>query len=411
MSRRNKCCNPLNKKDHKCIRSGLFLVTEKWNEKFVNCVGLFVCKSCRTACYLEKDVLIPTHATSSCSNEKYEEEDENNQEIADSHKSDPTYQCEEVDDSSKIEKVNEFLHELDKSPLKRKRLSDLSLKDHDKIVAAIDKSSDTIFEKGQISESHFIGNIKNALDAAITQSDKLQILTTVPTEWTIAKMCSEFKVARRTASAAKKLRESSGYASRPAKKICKRILDATIENVRNFYLSDFASRIMPGVKDCVSIVKDGKRVKAQKRLILFNLDDLYKQFKEEFPESQIGVSKFRELRPRECITVGHSGTHNVCVCKMHQNMDLKMYGIKQQLKIRAIDFTETSQDFIKNSVCPVSSSDCFLSNCKQCPHFQRVVMKLKLLFIENNVSEVTFSQWTSTDRFVFVTFFFFYFSD
>lgn len=425
MGRPNRCCNPLNKKDHKCISSG-FLVTEKWDEKFKNCVGLFVCSSCRVACYREKNVFFPKNAPSSSSKQKSEEEEEdennkditdshkseeeeeeedvNNKDIADSHKSDPTYQCEEVDDSLKMEKVNALLHELRKPPLKRKRLSDLSLEDRDKILSAIDKSSDTNFQKGQNSETSFIKNITDALHAATTRSDKLEILTTVPSEWTIAKMCRIFKVSRRIASSAKKLHESCGYASRPAKNTCKRIPDATIENVQKFYLSDFASRIMPGVKDCISIVKDGKKVKAQKRLLLFNLDNLYHQFKEEFPESQIGISKFRKLRPRECITVGHSGTHNVCVCKMHQNMELKIYGIKQQLKIRAIDFTETSEDFIKNSVCPASSSDCFLLNCKECPRFQSVITKWKLIFTENNILDVTLSQWTSTDRFEFFLF-------
>ncbi|CAH0555094.1 unnamed protein product [Brassicogethes aeneus] len=58
---------------------------------------------------------------------------------------------------------------------------------------------------------------------------------------------------------------------------------------------------MPGMKDYISTVKDGKRSQKQKRLLLFNLIDLHKQFSEKFPYMSICLAKFRQLRPRECI--------------------------------------------------------------------------------------------------------------
>jgi hypothetical protein len=55
---------------------------------------------------------------------------------------------------------------------------------------------------------------------------------------------------------------------------------------------------------------------------LCNLKEAYSSFKEKFPGAKIGFSKFVELRPKQCVLAGSSGTHSVCVCTTHQNMKL-----------------------------------------------------------------------------------------
>ena len=53
---------------------------------------------------------------------------------------------------------------------------------------------------------------------------------------------------------------------------------------------------MSGMKDFVSFKQlDGKRVHIKKRLILSNLQELFKNFKEKHPAASIGFSKFAEL--------------------------------------------------------------------------------------------------------------------
>ena len=108
-------------------------------------------------------------------------------------------------------------------------------------------------------------------------------------------------------------------------------------------------------------------IQEQKRLVLFNHNDLHKQFREKFPEMTISLSKFRQIRPRECILAGKSGTHNVCVCKIDQNIKLKLHGMMQQLKIKGVDFTDTYHVFINNSVSENASSNCFFHTCEECP--------------------------------------------
>ena len=70
------------------------------------------------------------------------------------------------------------------------------------------------------------------------------------------------------------------------------------------------------------------RITVQKRLILMNLRELYRLFKDSYPEHKVGFSKFAELRPNNCVLAGANGTHSVCVCTTHQNIKLMMYTIK-----------------------------------------------------------------------------------
>ena len=85
---------------------------------------------------------------------------------------------------------------------------------------------------------------------------------------------------------------------------------------------------MPGKKDFVSVKKEGKRLHVQKRLVLSNLREVYRGFKEKFPDQKIGFSKFAEICPKHCILAGASGTHSVCVCTIEQNVKLMMFQMR-----------------------------------------------------------------------------------
>lgn len=71
---------------------------------------------------------------------------------------------------------------------------------------------------------------------------------------------------------------------------------------------------------------DGQRQHIQKKLIPCNLKELYKTFKEQYPDYCIGFSIFASLRPQHCVLAGSSGTHTICVCATHQNIKLMMLG-------------------------------------------------------------------------------------
>ena len=66
---------------------------------------------------------------------------------------------------------------------------------------------------------------------------------------------------------------------------------------------------MPGMKDVKSVLEGGQKIKKQKRLLLANLKELYREFKIRNPETKIGFSRFASMRPKYCILAGAA-----CVC-------------------------------------------------------------------------------------------------
>jgi len=53
-----------------------------------------------------------------------------------------------------------------------------------------------------------------------------------------------------------------------------------------------------------------------------------------------GLSKFCQLRPKECFIVGARGTHSVCVCTLHQNVKLKLSALPTESQVTYHDLME-----------------------------------------------------------------------
>lgn len=112
----------------------------------------------------------------------------------------------------------------------------------------------------------------------------------------------------------KKLVAEKGILSSPNPK-CGHPLPTETENlVKEFYMNDDNSRIMPGKKDFVSIKTSNGRTHEQKRLILSNLKELHASFKTKNPVKKISFSKFATLRPRKlCVSWRKRYTFRVCL--------------------------------------------------------------------------------------------------
>ena len=67
--------------------------------------------------------------------------------------------------------------------------------------------------------------------------------------------------------------------------------------------------MMPG-KDCISIRVNGEKEHVQKWLLLSSIREAYQQFQVDHPGVKIGLTKFVELRPKNVVLAGASGTHN-----------------------------------------------------------------------------------------------------
>jgi hypothetical protein len=178
-----------------------------------------------------------------------------------------------------------------------------------------------------------------------------------------------------------------------------RIEAAVVKKVEEFYLSEEISRTMPGKKDTISVLAEGSRKTLQKRLILCNLKEAYVQFKERNPEMKIGFSKFAELRPRQCVLPGASGTHSVCVCTIHQNMKLMFAGSHLANLTSNDDHPlKTPQDCVQKLQCNPPSINCCLGQCSECGSIEVLSQQIEKAFDENFIDTVTFKKWTCTDR-------------
>ena len=189
---------------------------------------------------------------------------------------------------------------------------------------------------------------------------------------------------------ARALKQSKGILAYPLKKVGHGISDEIKQNVTNFFESDEISRMCPGMKDFVPVRIDGEKVHKQKRLILCNLDEVYQAFKAKHP-CKIGFSKFCELRPKWCITVGARGTYSVCVCTQHQNVKLMSACLGHKV---------TYHTLIQKLVCEETNKTCMLHRCNNCPGETGLLAFLETLMAPELEAEesIQFKQWVHTDR-------------
>ena len=61
--------------------------------------------------------------------------------------------------------------------------------------------------------------------------------------------------------------------------------------IKEFYLSNLNSRVMPGKKKVLSVKLDGLKTKQKKRLLLDDIDNLHQMFNEQYPEHKVGCTK------------------------------------------------------------------------------------------------------------------------
>ena len=247
------------------------------------------------------------------------------------------------------------------------------------------------------AECTIIAQLKDKFHSSIKRSEKVQILTVLPKNWSIKRIVEEFGATNYMARQAKKIAQEKGILSSPNLKPGRTLPAATEELVLSMYHNDEVSRTMPGKKDCVSVItKEGKRENRQKRLLLCNLKEAYQHFKVLHPSVKVGFSTFASLRPKECVLAGSSGTHTVCVCTHHQNTKLLFIGSK--LSVLSHGAFTHYRHCLAAIMCNPPSIDCYMSNCKQCPGTNKLKEKLQQIMDNNMIDNIQYQQWTTTDR-------------
>ena len=235
--------------------------------------------------------------------------------------------------------------------------------------------------------------LKQKFHNEINISQKIKSITLVPVHWTIQETINEFKTTQYMVKQARALRGVKGILGERSTDIRnpKKLTTEVVNQIVNFYEDDSNSRLLPGAKDYISTktVDGGQYI--QKRLILCNLSELYQKWLEESKSNgivKVGLTSFALLRPKHCVVAGKSGTHTVCVCIDHQNPNLMVKALKNDLK---------SKDLMALAVCSTENKLCMFRECEKCSGKERIEKKLNEL-VGDSGNDVTYKQWLKTDR-------------
>ena len=133
-------------------------------------------------------------------------------------------------------------------------------------------------EKAQLFDK-MIYELKEKVRNTTVRAEKITVLTLTSKIWSQRKNSEEFNVSRYTSKVAHNIAEEKGILNDPNPRQGHKISDIIVNDVHKFYKSCEVSRIMPGKKDKVTVVRDGVKSHAQKHLILCNLKEAYHLFK------------------------------------------------------------------------------------------------------------------------------------
>jgi hypothetical protein len=407
LNKRKRCCNPF-KCHEKPVTKGLRMITEATRIRHHSLQfkpDNQLCTKCRkklTALPQQLETLSQSEKSSSAS-----EADSQPRTCSAVPGPSSDSNVDFVDPDHELSTLNQSLMVLGESPVMKRKATGRYVKNKArKIDVAVRKRLDICTgsliaeEEGKTSvqspEMEIIDQLKDKFRSCTKRSEKVLILTVLPKSWTNKRVANEFGASNYMVRKAKKLVEEKGILTTPNPKAGKTLLQKTADEVKDFYSSDEISRMMPGKKDYVSITMDGKRQHVQKRLVLCNLREAFEQFKIRHSNLKIGFSKFAELRPKECILAGESGTHSVCVCAIHQNFKLMFLGAK--LATLTEGNLKHYQHCLAAIQCNPPRVQCFMGQCDECPGLSTLQERVERLFDEQSIDQVEYKQWTMTDR-------------
>lgn len=247
------------------------------------------------------------------------------------------------------------------------------------------------------TDNNIIQELKTKFEQTTDRIERYRILTTVSPKWSARKMRAEFGISADLAKRAKELYAVKGIMSAPLEKVHRPRFDQqTLKCVEDFYLDDENSRACPGKRDYVTVNSLGVKEKKQRRLLLLTINEAYAIFKEKHPHIRIGISKFAEMRPRECTLISDKKeAHATCICIYHQNVKLIFNALKAKNFFDADVLTY--KNLLQKIVCENPTDNCFLQICDECPGTQQLEEALVTKLYDNFMDEVKIRQWTSNE--------------
>ena len=159
----------------------------------------------------------------------------------------------------------------------------------DKDILCDQRNDENEDDNKVMSFDNMISKMKEKINSNRRRAEKIQVLTMALSNWSKKKMMEEFSVSDRMVRTARTLESTSGICSLLPPRKGKCLSTDAIEKVKCFYENNENTRIMPGVKDRVSVKENQYE---QKRLLLCTLKELYIEFKKQNEDIKIVFSKF-----------------------------------------------------------------------------------------------------------------------
>lgn len=169
------------------------------------------------------------------------------------------------------------------------------------------------------------------------------------------------------------------------------------ELVLNFFELQAVSRQLPGKIDFVFVKnKNGQKEKIQKRLLLTTVLEAHKKFKEMYPDREISLSKFHELRPKHVILISKA-SQNICLCIYCENINFLFNSLREFLNFDAKRISE----LICELMCDQDSFSCASGKCTYCSNSSENIKNL--IPSESFNKEIKFQRWEKVDGFMLKT--------
>ena len=154
------------------------------------------------------------------------------------------------------------------------------------------------------------------------------------------------------------------------------------------------SRIMPGKADCLTVWKNRHKEKHQKRLMLYNVPETFQHFKNDYPDLKIGLTRFRQAKPKFVKAPGSAGSHKVCVCILCENPKLMLNSIKHLEGVK-----QNCSEIIQEIRCNSNSDTCSSMTCETCLlNLRDLQMKMVEILEVHDIDEIKYEQWLTVDR-------------
>ncbi|CAF1045191.1 unnamed protein product [Didymodactylos carnosus] len=174
--------------------------------------------------------------------------------------------------------------------------------------------------------------------------------------------------------------------SRPSKALSSQVTDQITE----FFCRDDVSYQAPGKRDTVLVNIDGVKQKLQKRYLPYTLREAHQLFVEENQQVQISRSKFKDLRPQN-VVYKSSTPHQVCVCLYHENVNLLLVTLTDQIHGHA---KLELRLFVDLMVCDPENENCVFRNCDGCKlQFKKEITRN----IVDKTRVIGWTQWITND--------------